>query len=152
MNRLIVLENIRSCYNVWNIIRTADALWWDIVLSWYTPSPFEEKKILKTSLWSENSINIKQFYNTSETLNFLKKNNYLILSAEITKNAIPLNEFSKEKIWNQKIAIIFGNETDGVLKETLETSDKTIYIPMKWIKESLNVWQTTAIFMWEFWK
>jgi tRNA G18 (ribose-2'-O)-methylase SpoU len=153
MNDFIILENIRSCYNVWNIIRTADALWWDIILSWYTPSPFEETKILKTSLWSEKSINIKQFYNTADTIKFLRKNNYLIIVAEITNEAIPLNKFIKKNITDKnKIAIIFWNETDWVLKETMEKSDKIVYIPMKGIKESLNVWQSTAIFMREFWK
>jgi tRNA G18 (ribose-2'-O)-methylase SpoU len=37
----------------------------------------------------------------------------------------------KTNITNKKIAVIFGNETDGVLKETMEKSDKIIYIPMK---------------------
>jgi tRNA G18 (ribose-2'-O)-methylase SpoU len=46
----IALENIRSAYNVWNIIRSADALWFNVILLWYSPSPFENEKVKKHHL------------------------------------------------------------------------------------------------------
>jgi tRNA G18 (ribose-2'-O)-methylase SpoU len=48
--KIIILENIRSAYNVGNIIRTADALGWQVRLTGYTPSPVDNKKVVKTSL------------------------------------------------------------------------------------------------------
>jgi tRNA G18 (ribose-2'-O)-methylase SpoU len=48
---------------------------------------------------------------------------------------------------SENLAVIFWNEVDWVLKSTLDVVDDTVYIPMKWIKESLNVGQTSAIFM-----
>jgi len=45
------------------------------------------------------------------------------------------------------VAIIFGNEVDGVLESTLTSVDQIVHIPMQGIKESLNVGQTSAIFM-----
>ena len=77
MKNVIMLENIRSAYNVWNIIRTADSLGRDVWMSGYTPWPDEQPKV----------------------------------------------------------------------KKTLETVDAVVYIPMQWIKESMNVGQSSAIFM-----
>ena len=147
----IVLENVRSAYNVWNIIRTADALGYDIIISGYTPSPFKDEKVRKTSLWAENSVKILEFWNPKDTLTYLKSINSILIWAEICHISIWLKDFVKNnnKI-DHNIAIIFGNEVEWVLKETLETVDFVVFIPMIWEKESLNVWQSAAIFMREF--
>jgi tRNA G18 (ribose-2'-O)-methylase SpoU len=60
-----------------------------------------------------------------------------------------LGEYSKTIKSDENLAVIFGNEVDWVLKSTLDIVDNIVYIPMYWIKESLNVGQTSAIFMWE---
>ena len=148
---IVILENIRSSYNVWNIIRTADALWFDVIISWYTPSPFREPKVCKTSLWAEKNIKIKEFWNTKEALIYAKSKTEIIIAAEISKNSISILDFQTN---NKTISIVFWNEVDWVLKETLEFVDKIVHIPMIWIKESFNVWQSSAIFMREFfsWK
>lgn len=143
--KIIILENIRSAYNVGNIIRTADALGWQVRLTGYTPSPLDNKKVIKTSLWAEESVGIRQFDSTADAIEEAKKNNCTIIAAEITKNAIDLSEFSKTK--KTDVAVVFGNEVDGVLSTTLKIVDHVIYIPMKGIKESLNVGQSSAIFM-----
>lgn len=60
MKSVIVLENLRSAYNVGNIIRTADALGWEVWLVGYTPSPFAlqkgKAKVAKTALGAENHV------------------------------------------------------------------------------------------------
>lgn len=145
MNNVIILENIRSAYNVGNIIRTADALGWQVRLTGYTPSPEDTQKVVKTSLGAEKTVGLQQFGHTPEAIEFAKKQWMTVIAAEITKDAIPLDIFSKNK--NSDVAIIFGNEVDGVLDSTLKLMDHVVYIPMKWIKESLNVGQSTAIFM-----
>ena len=143
--KLVILENIRSAYNVGNIIRTADALWRHVRLSWYTPSPLDNKKVIKTSLWAEESVSIRQFDSTADAIDEAKKNNCTVIAAEITPDAIDLSEFSKAK--KTDIAIVFGNEVDGVLPTTLKIVDHVVFVPMQWIKESINVGQTSAIFM-----
>lgn len=149
-NRVVVLENLRSAYNVGNIIRTADALWFDVIISWYTPSS-EDEKVTKTSLWAEKFVKILEFWNTHETLEYLRSKNYKIVSAEITKNSISIKDLiNKESISEMNVAIIMWNEVEWVLKETLENSDFIAHLPMVWKKESLNVGQAAAIFMWEF--
>lgn len=149
---LLILENLRSAYNVWNIIRTADAFWYDIIISGYTPSPFTEEKVRKTSLGAENTVNIKEFWNTKDALDYAANNWYKLIWAEITDNSISLIDFVKTYKIDNKVAIIFGNEVDWVLKETLDRLNYVVHIPMNWIKESLNVWQAAAIFMREFYK
>jgi len=148
--RVIILENVRSAYNVWNIIRTADALWRDVWLSWYTPSPLDNAKVVKTSLGAENNVNLKQFDNTLQAIQFAKKNKLFVLAAEITKDSIDLKKF-KKKI-NKWVALVLWNEVDGVSTEILKNVDQIVSIQMKGIKESLNVGQTAAIFMREIGK
>lgn len=148
MKPAVALENIRSAYNVWNIIRTADALWYDVILLWYSPSPFENEKVLKTSLGAEKNVNIKQFYNVKKWLDYLRQTYNLLIGAEIVKGAISLLELS-EKINNSSFCIIFWNEVNWISLETLEKLDIISYIPMNWVKESLNVCEAASIFMWE---
>lgn len=146
MKNIVVLENIRSCYNVWNILRTADALGRDIILTGYTPSPFSQSKVKKTSLGAEDSIGITEFFTTSSALEFLKQKNYEIIAAEVTDSAIALSDYQQKK--PPLVAVVLWNEVAWVESETLAVVDRVVKIPMVWTKESLNVWQTAAIFMW----
>ena len=146
MKPIIALENIRSAYNVWNIIRTADWLWFDVVLLWYSPSPKDNEKVLKTSLGAENNVNLKHFYNVKSWINYLKKVSDTLIWAELTDKAIPINQL-KNKIWEKNYSIIMWNEVEGISLETIEQLDIVSYIPMKWIKNSLNVCEAAAIFM-----
>lgn len=161
MNKnIILLENIRSAYNVWNIIRTADSLWRDIWLSGYTPHPDEQPKVVKTSLGAENNVNLKRFDNTKEAIAFAKKNEYIVLAWELDERAKSLADIStldcfmslQWQVGGIKKILILWNEVDGVLQSTLDIVDDIVYIPMNWIKESMNVGQSAAIFMRELWK
>ncbi len=68
-----------------------------------------------------------------------------MIAAEITKDSMPLNEMKNDS--HEGIAIIFWNEVDGVLDSSLQLVDRVVHIPMQGIKESLNVGQSSAIFM-----
>ena len=143
--KIVILENIRSAYNVGNIIRTADALGWQVRLTGYTPSPMDNKKVVKTSLGAEESVGIRQFDSTADAIDEAKKNKCRVIAAEITEKAVTLADFVQKDI--SDVAIVFGNEVDGVLASTLKIVDHVVFIPMKGIKESINVGQTSAIFM-----
>ena len=145
--RVVILENIRSAYNVWNIMRTADALWWNVWICGYTPDPWDHKKVVKTSLGAEDSVNLRQFDYTHDAIIYAKENNFKIIAAEIYEWAIDLANYSNTIKSDENLAVVFWNEVDWVLKSTLELVDDVVYIKMKWIKESLNVGQTSAIFM-----
>ncbi len=144
MNRkIIILENIRSAYNIWNVIRTADALGWEVWLTGYSPSPLDNPKVRKTSLGAEENVQLKQFDYSENAIEEAKSLWITVIAAEITPEATPLHDYQAK----ENIAIIFGNEVEGVLPHTLKHVDEVVYIPMKWIKESLNIGQSTAIFM-----
>ena len=148
--RIVILENIRSAYNVWNIIRTADSLWWEVWIVGYTPSPVDNPKVCKTSLWAENTVWLRQFDFTIDAIQEAREMWLEIIAAELTENSVSLGEYvCKSENW---IAVIFGNEVDGVMPKTLKEVDWVVEIPMQWIKESMNVGQSTAIFMRELWK
>jgi len=73
MKNVVILENIRSAYNVGNIIRTADALGRDVRLSGYTPSPDDTPKVKKTSLGAEETVGLKQFDGTLDAITYAKE-------------------------------------------------------------------------------
>lgn len=143
---IVILENIRSAYNVGNIIRTADALGRQVRLTGYTPSPVDTQKVVKTSLGAEQHVGLRQFWHTPEAIVSARELGMSIIAAEITKESLPLDQLSDGS--HQGVAIVFWNEVDGVLASTLKLVDKVVHIPMQGIKESLNVGQSSAIFMW----
>lgn len=145
---ILVCENIRSAYNTWVMIRTADGLGWDVCLSGYTPHPETESKVKKSSLGAESSIWLIQFWNTSETIKYLKNQWYTLISLEITDSSIALDIFKKLES-NSPLALIVGNEKTWVLSETLDACNYVVHIPMQWMKESLNVAEAASIGMWE---
>jgi tRNA G18 (ribose-2'-O)-methylase SpoU len=143
--RVVILENIRSAYNVWNIIRTADSLWWEVWITWYTPSPVDNIKVCKTSLWAEKNVWLKQFDFAIDAILEAKEMWMEIIAAELTEDSISLWDYiCVSEGW---VAVIFWNEVDGVAEKTLKKVDKVVEIPMQWVKESMNVGQSTAIFM-----
>ena len=145
--RVVILENIRSAYNVWNVIRTADSLWWEVWIVWYTPSPLDNPKVCKTSLWAENNVWLRQFDFTDDAIQAAHKMWLQVIAAELTKDSILLWNFMiASDVW---VAVVFWNEVDWVMEKTLKEVDAVVEIPMQWIKESMNVGQSTAIFMWE---
>jgi len=147
MKPAIALENIRSAYNVGNIIRSADALGFDVILLWYSPSPFENEKVLKTSLWAENNVNLKQFYNVKKWIDYIKKTYKTFVGAELTENAKPIYEL--KKYIKNPCCVLMWNEINWISLESLEKLDIVSFIPMQWIKESMNVCEAASIFMYE---
>ena len=148
---IVVLENIRSAYNVGNIIRTADALGWEVWLVWYTPSPFAlqkgKAKVAKTALGAENHVWLRIFETSQEALQEAQKLGYVTLAAEITQKAVSLVEYAKK--W--PVCLWVWNEVTGVETETLDAVDEVVMIPLMGMKESMNVGQAAAICMWELW-
>lgn len=145
---IIVLDNIRSAYNVGSIFRTSDAfLLSGIYLCGITPKP-PHKEIRKTALGANESVDWKYFKNTSESIKDLKSKNYTIISIEQVKKGETLNNFTPKK--EKKYALIFGNEIKGVSQEIVDLSDECIEIPQYGTKHSLNVGISVGIIIWDF--
>lgn len=137
MKKIILLDSIRSMQNVWAIFRNADGAWFDkLILTGYTPTP-PRNDISKTALWAQNWIDWEFYEDWLEALKKIKKDWFKIYSVELTNDAIDYKELFNQK--QEKICLIMWNEISWVRKEFLELSDKTVIIPMRWKKESLNV-------------
>lgn len=151
MQKRVVCENLRSAYNVGNIIRTADGLGRGVILVGYT-APKEHKKVTKTALGAEEVVPLLQFETLDTFYAWVRDNDAMLLSAEKTADSTSLkdqhflNTISSRRS-ESVLALVMGNEVTGVELSTLEKSDYIVHIPMLGSKESFNVGQAAAIVM-----
>jgi len=143
MKKVVILENIRSLHNVGSVLRTADGSGWDkVYLCGYTGCP-PDRRIEKVSLGAEESIEWEQRDSVVDLIEELKKDGFEVCALEQTPKAEDLLGASFEK----DVALIVGNEVDGVEEATLEQCDRHLEIPMHGEKASLNVSIATGIAM-----
>jgi 23S rRNA (guanosine2251-2'-O)-methyltransferase len=143
---IVVLENIRSAYNVGSVFRTADAfLLQSIYICGYTAHP-PHKEIKKTALGAEDTVDWKYFKNIREAIGELKKNGFEIYAVEQAENSTKLQAASFKQ---EKIAVIFGNEVTGVEQSTIEQTNGCIEIPQLGMKHSLNIATAAGVVLWE---
>jgi len=145
MQKIILLENIRSLQNVGAIFRNADGAGFSkMLLTGHTPTP-PRNDIAKTALGAQNWIDWEYFENTVATLQHLRKEGFLLYAVELTPEAVEYRTLCTEKY--EKICLIVGNEVSGISKEVLQICDKHVIIPMKGKKNSLNVSVAAGIVM-----
>ena len=152
----LILYDIRSAYNVGAIFRTADGAGVSkIYLCGYTPIPSEkkyktkaDKMIEKTALGAEKSISWEKCKDLKKLLKKLEKEKIQIVALEKTDEAIDLKKY-KTKF---PLALILGNEVEGISNKILKKCDAVVSIPMRGKKESLNVSVAAGIAMYEILK
>lgn len=140
---VVVLDNIRSTFNVGSIFRTSDALGIDkIILCGTTPTPKDRfgrdrEDIAKVSLGAEKTIASEYFATTLSAVKKLKKEGYKIVMIEQSDESI---DYKKVKL-NKKdcYAFVLGTEVEGLSTNLLKLADHVAEIPMLGDKESLNV-------------
>ena len=131
----VVCDNIRSLENIGSIFRTADALGVDkIFLGGICGKP-PHHKISKTALSAEKNIEWEYQWQTWRIIDKLKKEKVNIVALEQNKESIPYTKF-KPKF---PLALVIGNEVNGISKSILKKADDIIHLPMLGKKESLNV-------------
>lgn len=144
---MVVLENIRSAYNVGSVFRTADAfLLQGIHICGYTARP-PHKEIKKTALGSDETVNWSYFANAGESIAQLKEEGYKIFAVEQAENSTALQLFTRRR--TEKTALVFGNEVTGVEQSTILLCDGCIEIPQFGTKHSLNISVAAGIVLWE---
>jgi tRNA G18 (ribose-2'-O)-methylase SpoU len=144
---IVVLENIRSAYNVGSVFRTADAFLVEaIYIVGYTAQP-PHKEIKKTALGAEESVDWKCYRTAAEAIEDLRLNGYAVFAIEQAQDSIELQAMSFEK--GSKLAVIFGNEVAGVEQSTIHLCDGCIEIPQLGIKHSLNIATAAGVVLWE---
>lgn len=142
----IVLDNLRSAFNVGSIFRSADGAGSveKIYLCGITADT-DNPKLEKTALGALETVESEHYDTTLEAIKELKDRNIPIFSIELTDDAKNFQEVE----YPNELAIVLGHEKKGVDEKILKLSDKQIFIPMRGFKESLNVANCASILLYE---
>jgi 23S rRNA (guanosine2251-2'-O)-methyltransferase len=141
-----VLDNIRSAMNVGSVFRTADAFAIEkIIICGISATP-PNREITKTAIGSTESVAWEYMENISDAVALLKKEGYIVAGIEQTDASIMLTDY---EINAGKIAVVLGNEVDGVSEEVINELDVCLEIPQFGTKHSLNVSVCAGIVLWE---
>ena len=151
---IVVLDDVRSLYNVGSVFRSCDAFRVEAVyLCGITATP-PNAEIHKTALGGENSVDWEYFKTTEEAVEKLKEKGYFVYSIEQVEGSTKLQNLTEthsENFQHHKgYAVIFGNEVKGVKQNIVDMSDGCLEIPQFGTKHSLNVSVTAGIVVWEF--
>ena len=141
----VVLDNIRSAFNVGSIFRTSDAgavsqIW----LSGMTAFPPNDR-LSKTALGAEDYVPWTYRRKALSAVEELRAADVLVVAVELTDDAVDYREFQ----WQQPVALVFGHEVDGVRSEVLENCDAAVRIPMRGYKNTINVATAFGIVLFE---
>ena len=163
MQVAVLLHNIRSAHNVGSIFRTADTAGVKAVyLSGYTPLPHHkfgriqsafaksygraQKEIAKTALGAEKTMAWQHISRLNSWLQRMKREGWRVVGVEQDARARDYRTFNLK----QKTLFVFGNEVRGLSPAFLAQCDELVEIPMRGIKESLNVSVATGIILFHF--
>lgn len=145
---IVILNDIRSLNNIGSFFRTADAFNVEkIYLCGITAQP-PHREIQKTALGATESMAWEYRANINNLVSELKQNGVKICSIEQTENTVKLDNVAN--LPNERYALVFGNEVNGVDQDVVDSSDMVIEIPQYGTKHSLNVSVCAGIVMWEF--
>ena len=146
MERILVLENIRSIHNVGACFRSADGAGFShIICCGYTPDP-SDTRIGKVALGAERAIAWERAASALAAVRRLQAQGVTVLALEHTESAVCLYDFS---LPNGDLALVVGHEVDGISADVLAAADATVMLPMRGMKESLNVSVAAGIAMYE---
>ena len=147
---VMVLDDVRSLYNVGSVFRTADAFRIEkICLCGITGQP-PSAEIHKTALGAEDSVDWEYYKDSLECVKRLKEEGFIVISVEQVSQSLKLNDWTPSP--NMKYALVMGNEVKGVRQEVVDASDGCIEIPQYGTKHSLNVSCTASVVMWEYFR
>ena len=144
----VVLDSVRSAFNVGSVFRSCDAFKVDRLLLCGICAVPPSAEIHKSALGAEDSVPWQYFENTLDAVSMLRSEGWKIVSVEQTVNSRKLGEFVP--VEGEKYALIFGNEVDGVSQDVVDASDFSIEIPQWGTKHSLNVAVCAGVVLWEF--
>ena len=134
----VLLDNIRSIYNVGSVFRTAASVGVSKVhLCGMTATP-DNPRLAKTAIGAEGFVDWEYHNNALLAAQNLKDNGYSLWAIEGGEEAKPLFASPSQKD-NQKILLVIGNELAGIDPEIMGISERILYIPMQGSKESLNL-------------
>ncbi|MDD5251621.1 MAG: RNA methyltransferase [Patescibacteria group bacterium] len=144
---VLVLDNIRSLYNVGSMFRSADGFGVKkIYLCGITGTP-EQHGVQKVALGAEKSVSWEHRARTWAVVEELKRQGYFVVGLEKVPGAISLHDFKPPK--NKSLALVVGNEIRGLTPALQRRLDAVVYIPMSGVKQSFNVAVAAGVAMYE---
>ena len=145
---VVVLDDVRSLYNVGSVFRSCDAFRISaIYLCGITACP-PHAEIHKTALGAEESIAWRYFATAEEAVRNLQTKGFFVYSIEQAEGSTKLHHLTLER--RQKYAVVLGNEVKGVHQSVVDLSDGCLEIPQWGTKHSLNVSVAAGMVVWEF--
>lgn len=143
---VVVLDHVRSLYNVGSVFRSSDAFRISgVCLCGITARP-PHPEIHKTALGAEESVDWRYFERTEDAVSWLKDAGYTVLAVEQCEGSTMLQDFHRQP--GRKYAVVFGNEVKGVQQQVVDSCDGCLEIPQYGTKHSLNVSVTAGIVLW----
>ena len=141
----VVLDNIRSAFNVGSMFRTADAgAVAHLHLCGMTAHP-PNLKLAKTALGAFDYVPWTHYEATVAALDRLEAEGVPCVAVEVAEDAVPHSAFA----WPRPVAIVLGNEVDGVSADVLARSVQVVRIPMRGHKNSINVATAFGVVLYE---
>lgn len=146
----VILDDVRSLYNVGSVFRTSDAFRIEkIILCGITATPDNSLvEIHKTALGAEETVEWEYCSDCVSAVKYLKSNGYTAIAVEQVEDSIKLGDFKADR--NSSYALVFGNEVKGVNQQVVDNCDISLEIPQYGTKHSLNVSVSAGIVIWEF--
>lgn len=144
---VVVLDNVRSVYNVGSVFRTCDAFRIESIYLCGISAQPPQVELHKTALGAEFAVDWNYFKDTKDAINNLHEQGYIVYSVEQAEGSTMLQDLQLDK--SKKYAIVMGHEVKGVQQEVVDMSDGCIEIPQYGTKHSLNVSVTTGIVIWD---
>lgn len=143
----VVLDDVRSLYNVGSVFRSSDAFRVEAVyLCGITATP-PHPEIHKTALGGEDSVAWRYFNTATEAVQSLHDDGVTVYSIEQVEGSTKLQNLHLDT--DKRYAVVFGNEVKGVHQEVVDMSDGCLEIPQFGTKHSLNVSVTAGMVIWE---
>ncbi|MBV9468110.1 MAG: RNA methyltransferase [Abitibacteriaceae bacterium] len=140
-----VLDHIRSAHNVGSMFRTADgARAAQLLLCGYTPTP-PHRHLSKTALGAVDVVPWQHCETLTEAIDLMRVRGAQILAVEKTDTSVPLHDCELQF----PVALVMGNEVDGLSDATIAQCDATVHLPMYGLKNSLNVSVAFGIVLYE---
>ena len=152
MPLIVVLDDVRSMYNIGSVFRTCDAFRVEaIYLCGITACP-PHQEIHKTALGAEDSVRWRYFKTAQEAVEQLHEDGYFVWSVEQCEGSVkaPTPLQLTRGGASDGVAVVLGNEVKGVHQEVIDMSDACLEIPQFGTKHSMNVSVTAGIVIWEF--
>ena len=145
---IVVLDDVRSMYNVGSVLRSCDAFRVEEVLLCGITAVPPHPEIHKTALGAEDSVSWRHYESAMEAVAELKSRGVRVMAVEQCEGSTMLNDFTPEE--GRRYAVVLGNEVKGVRQEVVDACDGCLEIPQFGTKHSLNVSVTAGIVVWKF--